>query len=92
MAASLSSDVYIKWLAENNNNNKLDIKSIDVTLQRTYLKKTAKRNIVRRPGELFNILGSTKSKITKDKHGRNVPHLEITEVVLVQCEIVNNDY
>ena len=35
---------------------------------------------------------STKSKITKDKYGENVPHLEITEVVLVHCNIVNTDY
>ena len=34
--------------------------------------------------------GSTKSKITKDKNGRNVPHLEITEVVLVHCNIGKN--
>ena len=38
------------------------------------------------------LLGSTKNKITKDKNGENVPHLEITEVVLVHCNIVNNDY
>ena len=31
-------------------------------------------------------------KITKDNNGENVPHLEITEVVLVHCNIVNNDY
>ena len=37
-------------------------------------------------------LRSTKNKITKDKNGENVTHLEITEVVLVQCDIVNNDY
>ena len=37
-------------------------------------------------------LGSTKNKITKDKNGENVPHLESTEVVLVHCDIVNNDY
>ena len=30
--------------------------------------------------------------ITKDKNGENVPYLEITEVVLVRCDIVNNDY
>ena len=35
---------------------------------------------------------STKSQITKDKNGGNVPHSEITEVVLVNCNIVNNDY
>ena len=34
-----------------------------------------------------------KNKITvKDKNGENVPHIEITEVVLVHCNIVNNDY
>ena len=36
--------------------------------------------------------GSTENIITKDKNGENVPHLEITEVVLVHCNIVNNDY
>ena len=36
--------------------------------------------------------GSTENKITKDKNGENVPHLEITEIVLVHCNIVNNDY
>ena len=40
----------------------------------------------------MKLLGSTKNKITKDKNGENVPHLEITEVVLVYCNIVNNDY
>ena len=42
--------------------------------------------------ETMKLLGSTKSKITEDKNGENVPHLEITEVVLVHCNIVNNDY
>ena len=38
------------------------------------------------------MLGRTKSKITKNDNGENVPHLEITEVILVHCNIVNNDY
>ena len=38
------------------------------------------------------LLGSTESKITIDKNGENVPHLGITELVLVNCNIVNNDY
>ena len=42
--------------------------------------------------ETMKLLGSTQSKITNDKTGENVPHLEITEVVLVHCNIVNNDY
>ena len=40
----------------------------------------------------MKLLGSTENKITKDKTGENVPHLEITELVLVHCNIVNNDY
>ena len=42
--------------------------------------------------ETMKLLGSTVNKITKDKDGENVPHLEITEVVLAHCNIVNNDY
>ena len=42
--------------------------------------------------ETMKLLGSTENKITKDKNGKNVPHLEITEVVLVHCNVVNNDY
>ena len=42
--------------------------------------------------EIIKLLGSTENKITKDKYGENVPHLEIREVVLVHCNIVNNDY
>ena len=42
--------------------------------------------------EIMKLLESTENKITKDKNGENVPHLEITEVVLVHCNIVNNDY
>ena len=40
----------------------------------------------------MKLLGSTKSEITKDENGKNVPHLEITEVALVHCNIVNNNY
>ena len=35
---------------------------------------------------------STENKIIKDKNSENVPYLEITEVVLVHCNIGNNDY
>ena len=41
--------------------------------------------------ETMALLGSTENKITKDKNGQNKPHLEITEVVLLQCNIVNTD-
>ena len=40
----------------------------------------------------MKLLGSTESKITKDKNGENVPHLEIAELVLIYCNLVNNNY
>ena len=43
------------------------------------------------PGTM-KLLGSTESKVTKDKKGENVPHLEVVELVLVHCNIVDNDY
>ena len=42
--------------------------------------------------ETMKLLGSTESKITKDKNGENVPHLEVVELVLVHCNLFNNDY
>ena len=40
----------------------------------------------------MKLLGSNKSKITKDRNGAYVPNLKITEVVLIHCNTVNNDY
>ena len=40
----------------------------------------------------MKLLGNTENKINKDKNGKSKPHLEINEVVLVHCNIVNNDY
>ena len=42
--------------------------------------------------ETMKLLGSTENKLNKDKNGENVAHLEITEVVLVHQNFVNNDY
>ena len=42
--------------------------------------------------ETIKPLGSIKKKITKDENGENMPYLEITEVVLIYCNIVNSDY
>ena len=42
--------------------------------------------------ETMKLLGSTESKITKDKNGEKVRHLEVVELVLVHCNLVNNDY
>ena len=40
----------------------------------------------------MKLLGSTESKITKDKNGENVPHLEVVELVSVHCNVINNNY
>ena len=40
----------------------------------------------------MTLLGSTENKIDIVKNDENVFHLEITEVVLVHCNIANNDY
>ena len=40
----------------------------------------------------MKLLRSTKSKINKDKNGETVPHSEITEVVLIHCNVVKMDY
>ena len=42
--------------------------------------------------ETKKLLGTTKSKITKDKNVENLPYFEITEVVLINCNNFNNDY
>ena len=40
----------------------------------------------------MKLFESSKNKLTKDKNDEIVRHLEITEVVLVHYNIVNNDY
>ena len=42
--------------------------------------------------ETIKLLGSTKSKIIKDKNGADIPYLEIAEVVLIHCNVVDNSY
>ena len=40
----------------------------------------------------MKLLGSTESKIIKDKNGEQVPHLEVVELVIVHDNIINNNY
>ena len=40
----------------------------------------------------MKLLESSKSKITEDENGKNVPYLEISEVVLIHCNVVTNTY
>ena len=43
-------------------------------------------------GEAMNLLGRTKDKIIKDENGEEVRHLKTSELVLVDCNVFNNDY
>ena len=40
----------------------------------------------------MKLLGTTESKITGERDGENVPHLEVVELVLIHCNIVDNSY
>ena len=40
----------------------------------------------------MKLFGSARKLIDKIKNGENVPSLEIVEVVLVQCNLVDNQY
>ena len=42
--------------------------------------------------ETLKLLGSTKKDVDQDKDGEDVPKLESFEVVLVHCNLVNNNY
>ena len=42
--------------------------------------------------ETMKLFGSTKNRVNKDKNGKNMPQLGITEKVLIHSNIVNNDY
>ena len=42
--------------------------------------------------ETMHLLGSSKKVIDKDKDGEIVPRLETVEVVLVHCDLANNNY
>ena len=73
----------------NNNNNNASVKTYvnrenRITFKIYYLELLTTGTM--------KLLGSTKSKITTHENGENVPHLEITEVVLIHCNIVNNNY
>ena len=76
------------------------MKSIDTPSIRMYVNRIENRITFRiKSGyylelltpETMKLLGSTETKITKDKNGENVPHLEIVELVLAHCNLVNND-
>ena len=86
---------YFEYILEKHGEN-LDKPSVRIYINKienriTFKFKTGYYRQLLTP-ETMNILGSTENKITKDENGENLPHLEVTEVVLVQGNTVNNDY
>ena len=86
---------YFEYILKNHGEN------IDNPSVKIYVKKIENRIIFKIKNgyslehltpKTMKLPGGTKNKITKDKKGENVPHLEVTEVVLVYCNIVSNDY
>ena len=86
---------YFKYILKNHNEN------VDNPSIRVYVNKIENRIIFKIKNghylellisETTKLLLSTEIKLTKYKNGENVPHLEITELVLVHCHIVNNDF
>ena len=86
---------YFKHILKNHNEN------VDNLSIKTYVNKIENRITFKIKNEYYlelltretmKLLGSTESKITKYQNDENVPHLENTEVILVHCNLVNNDY
>ena len=76
-------------------------KNVDNSSIRIYVKKIENRITFKiksgyflelLTAETMKLIGNTKIKITKDKNGENMPHIEVVELVLVHCNLVNNDY
>ena len=80
--------IYYTWknIKSSYNNNKFKISAS------TWIFASSKYFLELLTPETMKSLGSSKSKITEDKDGEIVPHLEIVELVLVHCNLVNNDY
>ena len=76
---------------KNTDNSSTKIYLIKIESRITFKIKTGYHFKLLRSGTM-KLLGSTENKMAKDENGENVPHFEIIEVVLVQCDFLNKDY
>ena len=86
---------YFEYILQNNGEN-IDNPSVKIYVNKivnsiTFIIKNRYSLELLTP-ETMKLLASTENKINKDENGENVPQLEIREVLLVHCNIVNNDY
>ena len=83
--------IYIKKHAEKIFNPSIRIYINKIENRTTFKIKTGYYLELSTP-ETIKLLASTRSKIPKDKNDEDVPYLEITEVVLIHCNVVNDSY
>ena len=83
--------MYFKKHGEKTGNPSITIYVSEIKNRITF-KKTTGYSLELLTPEMIKSLGSNRSETTKDKNGKNVPYLEIMDVVLVHCNIFNNDY
>ena len=65
--------------------------SVDNPSIKIYVNKIENKVTFKIKNGYYLELGSTESKITKDKNGENVLHLEIVELLLIHCNFVDNN-
>ena len=79
------------WVYFKKHNEKIDNPSVRIYVNEIKNRITFKIKTEYYPElltpETIKLLERTEDKITKDKNGENIPYLEITEVVLVHCNI-----
>ena len=83
--------IFYKKHGENNDNPSIRVYVDKIGNRITFKIKTRFYLELLTP-ETIKLLGSTENEITKNKNGENVTNLEITQIVLVQCNILTNDY
>ena len=83
--------VYFKKIGENIDNLSIRIYINEIENKIKFKIKTRYYLELLTP-ETMKLLGNTENKIALNKNNKNVPYLEITEVALIPCNIVNNDY
>ena len=83
--------IFYKKHGENNDNPSIRV-YVDKIGNRITFKIKTRFYLKLLTSETIKLLGSTENEITKNKNGENVTNLEITQIVLVQCNILTNDY
>ena len=85
-------DEYFRLIFQKHNATKTIFIYADSVENRVTFKVKEGSSLELMTDETKKLLGSETSKIDKDKNGENPPQLEIADVVLVHCNLVDNKY